>query len=82
MTRNYQNGRAKEYRMRQKFMEEGWPIVMRTAGSHGPFDLIAINPEKGFMLLIQCKSSEYEKKKARQELKNFGGDYTVMVAVV
>lgn len=50
--RNYINGRAFEYRRMKAWRKKG-ATVMRTAGSHGPFDLIALWPTNVF--LIQCK---------------------------
>jgi Holliday junction resolvase-like predicted endonuclease len=39
----YRRGRAYEYKVKKQLEREGW-TVLRTAGSHGLFDLIAINP--------------------------------------
>lgn len=39
--RNYVRGRSYEYKIAKKLRAEGWE-VLRTAGSHGAFDLIAI----------------------------------------
>lgn len=38
----YRRGVAKEYRIKAKLEKEGW-IVLRMAGSHGSFDLVAID---------------------------------------
>lgn len=35
--------------------------MLRTAGSHGPFDLIAIKPGES-VVLIQCKKTESERQ--------------------
>jgi len=40
-TTNYERGRAYEYKIKKQLEGEGWTVV-RTAGSHGPFDLISI----------------------------------------
>lgn len=51
--RNYQAGVRFE-REQQKVWEAKGQICLRTAGSHGAFDLVAIKP--GFnVTLIQCK---------------------------
>jgi Holliday junction resolvase len=50
---NYESGRRFEYKIAKELRAEGH-VVMRTAGSHGPFDLICITPE-GDVGLIQCK---------------------------
>ena len=49
----YESGRRFEYRQRDAWRERGYE-VMRTAGSHGPYDLIAVHPRRP-VVLIQCK---------------------------
>lgn len=69
-----------------KLKREGW-IVLRTAGSHGPFDLVAISPPsdaapQGIIQLIQVKggeNAERERRKALSETAKFAGDYRVEV---
>ena len=41
--KNYLKGKAKEWRTCQKLKEEGFTIVQRSAGSHSPIDVFAIN---------------------------------------
>ena len=50
--RNYQAGVRFE-RARKKVWEQDGNVVLRTAGSHGPFDLVAIGEDR--VRLIQCK---------------------------
>lgn len=64
--KNYVNGRAKEYRIVNKLKEEGY-IAQRTAGSHSPYDVIAIHPDKKIVLLVQSKP-ESMSKKAKDDL--------------
>lgn len=57
--KNYRAGRAFEYRVAKTYRDLGY-TVLRTAGSHGPFDLIAI-PHRWravwpVTLFIQCKN--------------------------
>lgn len=52
MNSNYKKGRAFEYRIKKKFEKQGY-IVLRTSGSHGFADLIAVR--KGEVIFIQCK---------------------------
>lgn len=52
MATNYTRGRAFEY-VRKAFYEEMGYAVLRTAGSHGLFDLVAIRGTQ--VMLIQCK---------------------------
>ena len=60
---NYRRGRAKEYRTRDKFREKGF-IVLRTSGSHGFADLIAIDEKLKKIVFIQCKPKKFSKNKA------------------
>ncbi len=53
---NYNRGRAFEYKRKAWWEGRGY-TVLRTAGSHGPFDLIAITPHDN-ITLIQCKRVE------------------------
>ena len=57
MATNYEAGRRFEYK-RMKVWRANGAVVMRTAGSHGPFDLIAICD--GEVVLIQCKRVKSE----------------------
>lgn len=50
---NYSRGREIEYKIIEQLKKEGFPFVVRTAGSHSPFDIIAIG--NGMVLLIQSK---------------------------
>lgn len=54
--KNYLAGRRFEYRVRNYFRKQRY-TVLRTAGSKGPVDLIAI-PEEGKdpILFVQCKN--------------------------
>lgn len=81
---NYQKGRSFEYRVRAKLLKKGWPVVLRTAGSHGEFDLIALNKEKKEILLVQCKSGKSKESEISKlsHLAEYKGDYAVWVALV
>jgi len=52
---NYKKGRKGEYEVINKLREKGY-IAVRTAGSHGPFDVIAI--KNNTILLIQVKTGK------------------------
>ena len=39
---NYIKGRAREYKIMEELENEGYALVMRTAGSHSPVDIVAI----------------------------------------
>lgn len=51
---NYANGRAFEYRVMELLRDAGYTVV-RSAGSKGAADLVAIKP--GQVLFVQCKTS-------------------------
>ena len=52
--KNYMHGRSREYYLMNKLRAEGF-IVMRTAGSHGIADIIAIDSSGKFIYFIQAK---------------------------
>lgn len=47
----YHRGRDLEYRVAREFRSAGYTVV-RSAGSHTPFDLVVLSPRK--VLLVQC----------------------------
>lgn len=52
--RNYARGAELERTVAEKLRARGWTVI-RAAGSHGPFDLVAIQPGPR-LWLIQCKT--------------------------
>lgn len=66
VNKNYAKGRAKEYQVCEKLRKEGWEIVQRTAGSHSPIDVIAINKLTRVIKFIQCKPKSLSKKKKKE----------------
>ena len=80
----YQRGRDKEYRISKKLRQLGYDIVQRTAGSHSPIDIIAIDKASKSILLIQAKpSSMSDKAKFALEDKHdwLNGDFHVEFSV-
>lgn len=59
--KNYIKGRRKEYKVCCDFRKMGFTIVQRTAGSHSPFDVIAIDLNNRKIKLIQCKPDSLSK---------------------
>ena len=59
--RNYQKGRAFEYKTKKEYEKKGY-LVFRTAGSHSVADLIAIPPMRWAHewnpIFIQCKTTK------------------------
>ena len=92
--RNYIRGRDKEYRVAKKLRDEGW-TVLRMAGSHGEFDLVAIKyvelkkpfeSKAGHIKLIQVKSGKSKEREIKKVLdsgiERFEGLYSVSVEVL
>lgn len=67
---NYGAGRRFEWRVKKDLERRGYPIVMRSAGSKGKLDLIAVPKTRGGashgVLLIQAKG---QKPTKRERLK-------------
>lgn len=59
--KNYLKGRAKEYRLKKE-LERAGLIVLRTAGSYGFADLIAIDKKKWLIRFIQCKPNNFSER--------------------
>lgn len=69
----YKIGRRFEYYVKHKFEKQG-ALVIRSAGSHSPFDLIAITPD--CIWFIQCKrAKKIQLKKLKEELKAIKDKY-------
>lgn len=64
----YVKGRKKEYRIKKEYEKAGW-IVLRTAGSHGFADLVAIHIENRTIRFIQCKSDKFPESMKKKTLK-------------
>lgn len=62
MTTNYRKGRDKEYRIKKLYEQMGY-IVLRTAGSHGFADLVAVREFPKEIIFIQVKPDKYLKEK-------------------
>ena len=70
--KNYVKGRAKEYKICKKLKEEGFDITQRTAGSHSPIDVIAINKSLRTIKFIQAKPDNYSKAKTDKLYSELG----------
>lgn len=63
---HYRRGRSFEYTVKKWLEDEGFSVI-RSAGSHGEFDLIAYRPsttnsKEIEVLFIQCKAGEGEQR--------------------
>jgi len=77
MPRNsYRKGVRYEYYVKQKLEEKGY-LVVRTAGSHGPFDLIALDTEKREILLVQVTKRKSLPAELKRKLASLAGTYAV-----
>jgi Holliday junction resolvase len=67
--KNYIRGRAFEYRVKKDLEDKGY-IVVRSAGSKSPFDLVAISLKVQYpdVILVQCKYGAKITKKERENL--------------
>ena len=79
--RNYLKGRRHEYAVAKSLRELGYTYVTRAAGSHSPFDIIAVNPNTKKILLVQCKTSAKEREKVKA-LTEMSGEYDVTVKIL
>ena len=59
---NYIKGRRKEYKICERLRKDGFHIVQRTAGSHSPVDVIAINTTTKEIKLVQSKPDDFGKR--------------------
>lgn len=55
---NYIKGRRKEYKVMEEERKKG-NIVLRSAGSHSPVDIVSIDVTARVIKLIQCKSDNF-----------------------
>jgi hypothetical protein len=69
MPTNYDRGRRHEDRAAQHLRENGY-VAQRIAGSHGAFDVVAVNATE--VRLVQIKAQGAATERDREELKAFG----------
>ena len=83
--KNYVKGRNKEYRICKELRERGFDIAQRSAGSHSPIDIFAINKKSKTILFIQSKPDNYNKRaasKIKEELGYLEGLWNVEFALI
>lgn len=67
----YKKGRRYEY-LTKKFLGEAGYDVIRASGSHGKWDIVAVNEDEQIILLIQVKSmSKGKMKLKRKRIKHY-----------
>jgi len=62
--RNYLRGRSMEYRQMNRLKNDGYDIIIRSAGSHSKIDLLGIRKKDRRIKCIQCKPHSMSKNKA------------------
>ncbi len=83
--KNYVKGRNKEYAIVKKLKEEGFEIAQRSAGSHSPIDVFAINKLTRVIKFVQAKPdnfSEKEKQKINNKLSWLNNIFRVEFEVI
>ena len=68
MNANYQKGVRREYRAMQLLEACGYR-TMRSAGSHGPFDVVGFS--KVGIVLVQCKSNSWPSLADQEVLRDY-----------
>lgn len=63
---HYLKGVRKERKIMQDLKDEGFDIAMRTAGSHSPIDVFAINRSTREIIFIQSKPDDFPESEARK----------------
>lgn len=85
VNKNYIKGRRKEYKVCHKLKKSfGYDIAQRTAGSHSPFDIIAIKIKNKKIKLVQCKPDDlnnHQTQKIRDKNKELNGTFEVTFSV-
>lgn len=80
----YNKGVRKERRVVNEYRAKGW-ISFRSAGSHSPIDVVAIDPQSRMVKIFQCKGDKMpqsQKDKLYEAFKAFPGQYTLTFDVV
>ena len=67
----YRQGAAAEYAARDRPIEQGASLVIRSAGCHGPVDLVAVFPSR--VLLVQVKTTARKNPAYADELDTLRG---------
>ncbi len=82
--KNYVKGRKYEYDIVHLMRDKGY-LAFRSAGSHSPVDVVAIDGKNKIIKLIQCKPksmSEKAKQRLEEANKDLNGVFNVRFVVV
>jgi len=83
--KQYTKGRRREHYICDKLKKQGYDIVQRSAGSHSPFDIIAINKESKEIKLIQVKPESIQQSNVNKIMNDnalLNGVYSVKFLVL
>ena len=83
--KNYEKGRRKEYKICKELKAEGYEIAQRSAGSHSPIDIFAINSKTKTIKFIQAKPNNFSKsqsKKIMEELNYLNDEFLVIFEII
>ena len=70
--KNYVNGRDKEYKICKQLKVNGFDITQRSAGSHSPIDIFAINRLTRVIKFVQCKPDNFSELNKRRIMEELG----------
>lgn len=70
--KNYNKGRAKEYRICKKLEKEGFEVAQRSAGSNSPIDVFAINLKTRVIKFVQAKPDKFSEKREKEIMDKWG----------
>ena len=70
--KNYVKGRNKEYSICRELKKEGYDIVQRSAGSHSPIDVFAINKALKKIKFVQSKPDNFAESAKKKILEECG----------
>ena len=78
---NYVKGRRKEYKIVHRHKALGH-IAFRSAGSHSPVDVTAIDTENKIIYFIQSKDGKISKRETEEYLSQIpNGTYKVVMSL-
>ena len=82
----YEKGRRAEHYVKRLLQMMGARLVVRSAGSKGPIDLVALFPDEGEVWLIQVKKEKRSISKAERQVleelsKSLQGPFFIRVYI-
>ena len=83
--KNYLKGRRKEYKIVKELKEQGFDIAQRSAGSHSPIDIFAVNKLTKVIKMVQAKPNNFSDlniKRLNDELGWLNGMFRVEFEVI